>query len=224
MSHSVKNPATALPQLSSARSESASARAEIASRHEPERPGQRLEFTPSRLPPQHPLPLLQIGSDLARHHVQVRARKRRPVHPWRPLGDLVAKLLQHRHGFRHRSGAIGVNRPAQNRLVRPRDPQTARILLRLAHKWPRRRRDPVRRARLRSVRRVEHGGTVAHRPGQHMLDDGPVPWLPAQGSSGNAATGGFEPEEPAARRRDADRPRPVPTAGDRHDSRRHRGR
>ena len=104
------------------------------------------------------------------------------------------------------------------------DPQRARILADARRERRRGQSWHVGSGRLAAADDVEHRRGVADRAGDHALHGGAVHGLAGRRARGGQSAAGFQADEPAAGRRDADRPAAVVGARARHDARGDRGR
>src|SRR5439155_781994 len=89
----------------------------------------------------------------------------------------MAELLAEARGGGDGGDALRIDGVAVPGPVREADPQASRIRTDLRQERPLLRRRPVGIAHVRSARRIEERGTVAHRPRDRMGGPGPVPGL-----------------------------------------------
>jgi hypothetical protein len=153
---------------------------------------------------------------------EVREAHGLPVDGERHLHHVVAELAEGVRRVLKGLDAVGVRRVAQDRPRREADAKTARVAAYGVCEGPRGGGDDVGRPRVGAVRRVEQGRRIAHAAGEDVGYDEAVPAFADVGAQGHTPAGGLEPEEPASRSRDTNRPAAVARVRRGDDARSHR--
>ena len=134
----------------------------------------------------------------------------------RGLLDRVAHALQEPRRLAKRRGHLGLGRLGARQPVGQRDPERAGRRLHRLGVGRGRRCDAQDRAGVVPLHRLEQGRGVAHAARDHELRRHPHQRHPEGRAQGRAPARGLQPEEPAARRRDADRAAAVVGMRQRH--------
>ncbi|MNQ08779.1 hypothetical protein D3C85_215790 [compost metagenome] len=144
------------------------------------------------------------------------------LHRQRDLLDLVAEGQQQLDRVVEHPAGIGIEGQAGQRLVEQRHAQLARIAADLVGEGALQRRQPVWAARFVALADVQQQRRVAHAARHHVGGTGAEPALETARTAGRAVAAGFEAEQTAVRRRNADRTAAVGGVGGRDDAGGHR--